>query len=248
MKRGIKKGNLYVWDGANFNQITTNGGSTTITTDTDTNLTGFLKGNGSKVSSDTIPAPELFLLLAQITGYVMLDWQSFTGLTAGKSGSGTAPVASLGQISMSTGATANSTAYIYPTSALYHSIFKYSMRGWIQTGTVYDLWVGMVTNPTAPTTTENHVAFRVINGTIWCSTGNGSNNTLTSTSVTYTGQILSFVSNGTTASFYIDGVFKLSIDTTMMSPNSVYPVIFVKNTNSSSNVLFYSLGMLYKVG
>jgi hypothetical protein len=93
--------------------------------------------------------------------------------------------------------------------------------------------LGWTTNPSAPTTTEEHAAFRVVNGLIYASVGSGSAGTQTSTGVTMvlgqSYQVAIHIDPGS-IKFFVDGVMT-EVTTNLWSGNfSAYLGSYIINT------------------
>jgi hypothetical protein len=163
---------------------------------------------------------------------------------------------------LTTGATSGNTAYIYAPTGLgvYANVTGYYPQFRIRLHTVdarattaNEIWVGMFTNPTAPTTTEKHIGFKIINGDISATQGDGATNNTEDTTVNfaqYTGIDLYIRMIGTTVYYWtaIAGAawgLRNTLTTNAPTGSLLKPTIFIKTTeNVAKSLNIYPLGIL----
>jgi len=182
-------------------------------------------------------------------------WTDINGFTAGHTGTGGFTIGFLfGELY--TGVTNNSVGLIYDTRGFWQAYaaygYSWGMKLSIRQGTTQTFWLGLLAAPTAPSLTQNHVAFYIdTDGNLWASSGNGTNGTQTDTGINVTGlygPILSIYGNATGLYFYVNHVLKA----THLLASSYYPdavscyyTMYIKNaTDGATRAMFcYPLNM-----
>jgi len=185
------------------------------------------------------------------------NWLDIAGFTASHTNTGSFTVGFIfGQLA--TGATTNSRACLYSTTPalFYNNNSNYYSRFMIRlnpitTMTNLTAWFGCLTNPTAPTATENHIAFKIVDGEIWASCGNGTNGNLVDTGVAisqYSIINLYYKQIGTTIYFYVNDVLKVTMTTYVPGPGpSVYLTMYMLNS-AAENKNIYVYPMYFMLG
>jgi len=137
--------------------------------------------------------------------------------------------------SMTTGATSGTACiygggvYVYNNSANYYTRYKIRLHT-IQASMDANcaIWIGMMTNPTSPTATEKHMAFRITNGNINASCGDGTNGNLEDTGVDfvqYSSVHFHIRQSGTTIYYYVNGALTNTFTTYSPTAVQLYPTI-----------------------
>jgi len=114
-----------------------------------------------------------------------------------------------------TGATSGSRVTINATAGIfvYNNVQQYYTRYRIDLHTVTTvessctIWAGLFTNPGSPAATESHMAFKIVNGDIYASCGNGTNGNLVDTGLNFSQfnrRRLEIKQVGTDIEYYID--------------------------------------------
>lgn len=186
-------------------------------------------------------ADELNLVtgLAGIWSYSVLDYNSYDAWTTYKTGTG-AITSGYRNCVLTTGATNGSKVQCYVTS--------HSMDGWynnydasvlITTDglTACTMYIGFYPDaaPPVPTDTCNQVGFKILDGSIYASCGNGVSGTQTDTTVDLTewGSFNLYLENhGSYVDFYVNGGNKRTISTNL--PTSNYSKISAYMTNTAA--------------
>ena len=183
-------------------------------------------------------------------------WTDINGFTAGHTGTGGFTIGFLfGELY--TGVTNNSEGIISDSRGFWQAYaaygYSWGMKLSIRQGTTQTFWLGLLNIPTAPSLTQNHVAFYIdTDGNLWASSGNGTNGTQTDTGINVTGlygPILSIYGNATGLYFYVNHVLKA----THLLASSYYPdavscyfTMYIKNaTDGATRAVFcYPLSMV----
>jgi hypothetical protein len=170
------------------------------------------------LGDDELVIKDSFMVINPI--YTM-NWKNLDGWTESHTNSGSFDGRfDLGLLS--TGATDNSRACVYETHgiAVYHSAGynpRFCLRVNQYTASANkEAWFGLLTNPTAPTATEKHIAFKIDGADIYASCGDGTNGNLEDTGVdigAVTTVDLYFKMVGTTIYFYINETLKVTFTT-----------------------------------
>ncbi len=152
---------------------------------------------------------------------VFKDWADISGFTASHTNSGSFTTG-LVQGTPATGTTNNSRCCLYGNASLAligYGPFLANFRTRINPSTVMTnctVWLGLLSNPTAPTATEHHAAFKIAEGLIYASCGNGTNGNLTSTGVSI-GQYgiadLFIKEKAGSIEYYVNGILKVTFNT-----------------------------------
>ena len=180
-------------------------------------------------------------VLNRVHPSIFKDWSDLNGLTASNSGTGSFPTGFF-TTDVTTGATSGSRASVSSNSTMdlgSSATLTVRFRTRINPRTVMTsciAWLGYVTNVTAPTATENHVAFKIDGGTIYASCGNGTTGNLVTTGVT-TGQFsvvdLYIKEEPGSIKFYVNGVLTNTFTTNLPSVNNTAKLVFIL-TNSTA--------------
>ena len=166
---------------------------------------------------DWLGADELRLekLMAR-TDFLNIDWQTIDMWTQVNSGSGGQTI-DLFACDLYTGATSGSSALIRNTNDYLitmrnpYIIHRYYLRNFGFTQTDGTIWLGVFRNATTPSDTAIHIGFKIINGRVYATTGDGTNQTITDTGdTTLTGytyasnvKLTALWSDNNTAKFYV---------------------------------------------
>jgi len=197
------------------------------------------------------------LLLADCYPFYLKDWRDNSGFTASHTNSGSF-VNGLIFGQLTTGATNNSRACLYTSTPAifytnnsnYYSRFKIRLNP-ITAMNNLTAWFGCLTNPTAPTTTENHIAFKMVNGDIYASVGDGATNNLQDTGVDiaqYSIINLHYRQIGTTVYFYVNDVLKATLSSNVPNPGpAVYLTMYMLNS-AAENKNIYVYPMYFMLG
>ena len=166
------------------------------------------------------------------------DWINIEGYTQSLAGTGSFSYGAMYGYPH-TGATINSEVIMYssgsfwliPSSGFFTG-FKTRLDP-VTTVTNLTIWMGILTNPTAPTATEAHCAFKILNGAIYASSGNGTNGELTDTGLTiaqYQTRDYDIKHFGTYFEFYVDGVLKATHSIYYPNTYSTKATFYMTNT------------------
>jgi hypothetical protein len=151
------------------------------------------------------------------------SWESTNGFTASHTGTGTFTSGFLTG-DASTGATSGSRVCLYSNATVDlwpsgSTLIRFRSRVNPRTVTTTCVaWLGFLQNPTAPTATEHHIAFKIDGGTIYASAGNGSAGNLESTGVSITQFSLvdlAFKQYPDKIEFYVDGTLTNTFTTNL---------------------------------
>ena len=145
---------------------------------------------------------------------------------------------------ISTGATNGSTAasYVKLTAFLdpaydYGQARLYTDMIITTAVTTCTVWLGWLDNPTAPGVNNKHAAFKIVNGTIYASVGDGAANTVVDTGLTavedQTYKVAILIDNGS-IKFYVDGVLEANITTNLFSALSANFGVYITNSAAST--------------
>lgn len=101
-----------------------------------------------------------------------------------------------------------------------------------------ETWFGFVTNPTAPTLTERHIAWRVLHGDIYASCGNGTNGTQTDTGVdlgigSTNERSFKIITYSDKIEYYIDGILEATLTTNLAGSGDLKLTFFCKNLSAA---------------
>ena len=170
-----------------------------------------------------------------------MDWwtEHFTG-----SGSATYYAHTL---ILETGATVSSIACNYLSLTHYLDLSK-ATRRWRLAGSMQlrnsiytnEHWWGFFTNPTAPTITENHFGWRILNAQLYASCGNGANGTQTDTGITYAlddEHYLVIVTEAAAIKYYVDNVLKATITTNLPASGNLTVSCWIQTAGASNKGL-----------
>ena len=166
------------------------------------------------------------------------DWINIEGYTQSLAGTGSFSYGAMYGYPH-TGATINSEVIMYSSSPFwlipssgFFTGFKTRLDP-VTTVTNLTIWMGILTNPTAPTATEAHCAFKILNGAIYASSGNGTNGELTDTGLTiaqYQTRDYDIKHFGTYFEFYVDGVLKATHSIYYPNTYSTKATFYMTNT------------------
>jgi len=177
------------------------------------------------------------------------NWDNLDGWTAGATGSGTAPVAGP-LLNYLTGATNGSKSYLYWPAAWVGQVADLSVM--IYTGinpTNNNIFIGWYTNPTAPTAIEIHVGWRITNGRIYASYGNGAAETTIDSGVTLainvTHKLYMYRVNPNTSYFFVDNVL---LGTIVGAVNSNIALTYFITNVAAENHDFHHWAIVWMCG
>jgi hypothetical protein len=199
-----------------------------------------LRGAGVNVDPSEIIFTQLYGLLCN--PLCIKGWQDTAGFTTSFGATG---YFTTGWVfgTLGTGYTNGSKAALYSSSSVYvvHAAYGHLLSGYMSVRqiTAQTIWFGVFTNPSAPTNTENHFAFKIINADIFASCANGVTQTIEDTGIdasvdTY----LMIDSNASSLDFYVNGVLKKSFTTNCPNAVSLYPGYYIINTAAADKILF----------
>lgn len=183
------------------------------------------------------------LLLINCYPSVFKNWSDINGFTASHAGTG---VFTLGfvQGTPATGATINSRVCLYSNASIAligTSGFLANVRTKVNPSTVTTnctMWLGVMTNPTAPTATEHHAAFKIAEGVIYASCGNGTTGNLTSTGVTigqYGVADLYMKEKVGSIEYYVNGTLTNTFTTNLPNSGSVPKLTFYMTNTTGAD-------------
>lgn len=219
----------------------TDGGATTLHTHS---AVGNHASQHGYLEADEVGIKDIFL--ARVYPFIKV-FDNLDGWTTGHTGSGAFttgwPVAAA-----NTGATNNSKVivygggiYVYTTSSTYYTRFRIRVHS--TTATInenFNCRLGLLTNPTAPTDDEKHIAFRISAGNIYAGCGDGSDATVEDTGVDfsqYSNVHLYFKQSGSTVYFYVNDVLTNTIATNVPTGALIYPTIYMYNSAAVAKAL-----------
>lgn len=171
---------------------------------------------------------------------IFKDWRDMVGSIESHTGSGTFTPGLL-YATPSTGTTINSRCCAYTSSTvamISYSVLLARFRIRINPSTPMTnsiLWVGNLTNPTAPTATEHHAAFKIVNEAIYASCGNGTNGNLVDTGITltqYSTRDFYIIETPTSLLYYVDGVLKVTFTTYRPNSGTLRGTFYMTTTNT----------------
>jgi hypothetical protein len=172
-------------------------------------------------------------------------WGSADGWTEGKYGSASITYERI-FVNLGTGASNGSYACIYCNTALWLTpevgyLFKMAITPWITETANQEGYIGVFTNPTAPTATEKHIAFKILDGAVYATNANGTSQKITDTgiSVANARDKLWYIRATTTSiEFYIDRT--LVVTHTQYIPQSfdAKMTIYIKTTAGANKSVF----------
>lgn len=165
-------------------------GPNEVTTSTNTDLTGLIKGNGSTISTATAgtdytsPSTLRDDNLQYTYPLWCKEWSNTDGFTASNSGTASAVTTGFVYLTLSTGTSNGGYAKVYSgTGYFYENAYtacdlRMKVRGHTSnTTTNATIWIGFFETPASPTTTQRHIGFKIVNGTISATTGDGTTET-----------------------------------------------------------------------
>lgn len=165
------------------------------------------------------------------------DWRNLDGFTQSNSGTG-ALTTGLMYLTATTGATngsraccygAGATAMIQTTSLLANFRTRLNPSTALTNSTI---WMGIFTNPTAPTNTEHHAGFKIVNGTVYATCGNGSAQTVEATGDTLgASAVMEFYLKEKTnqIEYYVNGVLRKTFTTNRPNSGTMYVTFCLTN-------------------
>lgn len=165
------------------------------------------------------------------------DWRNLDGFVQSNSGTGALTVG-LMYLTATTGATNGSraccygagvTAMIQTTSLLANFRTRLNPSTALTNSTI---WMGIFTNPTAPTSTEHHAGFKIVNGTVYATCGNGSAQTVEATGDTLgASAMMEFYLKEKTnqIEYYVNGVLRKTFTTNRPNSGTMYVTFCLTN-------------------
>lgn len=106
--------------------------------------------------------------------------------------------------------------YFVPTSEAFLLRFATIINARAASQATSVLWIGLLSAPTTPSNTQNHAAFKVLNGALYASCGNGTNGTQVDLGIAYsqyTQTDLAIDLGPADVKFYVNGLLKATIST-----------------------------------
>jgi hypothetical protein len=185
-----------------------------------------LQGSGQGADPDLRRQTDF--LCARPTRYLFFEcWKDLAGWTESHVGSGGA-TPSFTLVSLRTGTTVNSRASIYgglgfnhPHEASSDLIIQFIQSETNLTNSVIRLYLHNYYDSLPPSDTSRHGGFKIINGQIWATNGNGSAQTTTDTGATiaaaWSAQQLRLIGTGSSMQFYVNNILKAEHDTNLPS-------------------------------
>lgn len=179
------------------------------------------------------------------------DWGSMDGFTSIIASSGSITTGLL-YLTLSTAANASSKGGVKSNGAfamvaygplLENMRVRLNPQSSLSGCTVY---VGFFTNPDSPTATEHHAGFKIINGAIWATCGDGTTQTIVNTGVTtgiYTITELYMKEKASSIEYYVNGARVATLTTN--HPNSYYLTLTGVIINSAATVQSILMGPLW---
>lgn len=187
------------------------------------------------------------------------EWANLDGWTDASTGDAAEPLLTF--VRLPTGATQNRTGHIYGAAGVY--LYRGTAKGRQRIGFRFqivasnatedkvDVWMGFFKTPATPSTTQEHVAFHVANGSadiLW-SSGDGSTEETGDTGknlaegITYDAFIKTMESN---VYFYIDGALVGTASTNLPDNDWQIPCFFIENTGTATDekLMIYPLQMM----
>jgi hypothetical protein len=186
-------------------------------------------------------------LIMQFWTYWHKMWADLNGFTSLASGTGV-NTTGFRVLTLSTGTTINSTAGAYASFPFWfrydNPAYQYRVEQSInfqRQPADSEVWFGFLATPSIPTLTQKHVAFRILDGEIYASCGDGATGTQVDTGVAfaYQGQknlLLKYM--GADIKYYIDGVLKATITTNRPVGCNLYFTDHAKNLAAVDQVYY----------
>lgn len=180
--------------------------------------------------------------LADFGAIVNLFFDSGDPWTLSHTGSGSSTFAMLNH-TLQTGATINSIARTYTGTSLcgFYNGCRWASDISMDPLTAQTVWVGQF-NGTAPTDTCAHIGFRVVNGLIYASSGDGANGTQTSTGYTagsWETIWLAYEHCGASVKFYVQNILRATHTSNYPNPGVAYSraLNYITNTAAANKYL-----------
>jgi hypothetical protein len=141
---------------------------------------------GSGHATDPIERFTGLNLLLTSTPLISHNWRDISRFALTVTGSGAGTIISLANYQIDTGATLNSVCRLTSTDTFYLRFpwlwgFEINPRSASYANS--EIWLAFMVNPATPSVTANHFGWRILNGTIFASSGNGTSGTQTNTGV-----------------------------------------------------------------
>ena len=212
----------------------------------------FLRGTGVNTNATEGSFKDFFF--EYFNPYYYKNWADFAGFTEVLAGTGST-TAGFNYAIFNTGATSASKARRYSANAVWLDKDSFSFR-WRFGITVnprsaqtnQDVWIGLASDPTALTNTQNHIAFKIVNNIIYASCGNGTNGTQVDTGKTtsqYATLKFYFKYMADNIKFYINDELVATITTNRPDDCGVQATISVVNSAAEAKEWWvYPLMML----
>jgi len=172
------------------------------------------------------------------------DWADLNGWTASHSGSGSFATSFRSGI-MQTGTTSGSRSLVYSGDPFrFDAAVSAQRQRWglslqPRGGAVAycTLWFGCLSSPAAPSDTQYHVAFKIVDGILYASCGNGTAGTQVDTGITlaqYTTYKLNFKYMEDDIKFYVDDALKATIAANRPSGVYLHPCCYALNGEAAN--------------
>jgi hypothetical protein len=173
--------------------------------------------------------------------FMLCDFQTVALWTGAVTGSASLIVA-LHKYLMSTGATSGSTHIRYLTLASCDlSVAEFTFLGYIATAVTSNTIWGIMTSGTAVGNTVDHLGWKIVNGRIWASNGDGAAGTQTDTTIdmaTNVQRSLRVVSDSMVPNlkFYVDDVLVATHTTNLPTYTPFRPLFYITNSAASNRI------------
>jgi len=145
---------------------------------------------------------------------------------------------------LQTNTTANKNVSLKSPQSIYMAYITYgcfiSMPIRFAQVTNQEIYLGLFTNPTAPTATEKHVCFKIVDNVIYASCADGATQTIEDTGVLAPTGPMRFAidDNATSLDFYINGKLVKSFTTNRPVSFGAYTSYYIKTTAAENKALW----------
>jgi hypothetical protein len=181
------------------------------------------------------------------------DWRDTVGFTEYHTGTGAFTVG-LPYGTADTGITQDSIQSHHSTIpwSVYNNIAGYNLRMTVRATinsvvTNSTVWIGYFHTPEAPSTTQEHIGWKILNGAVWATVGDGSTEATADTGVAYTQYAqhdLYFKQIQTTVYFYVDKALKATLTTNTPTAVGVYSTYYISTQDTTAkNLVIYPMWM-----
>ena len=196
------------------------------------------------------------LAMVETAVWYKKHWSNWDRFTQSLTGTGSA-AAGFTYADFQTGTTNPSSACQYAADGLYLNYEATVQRGRFfqkieeksAAQTNEEWWTGFFATPSDPTTTQSHFGFRVLNGAIYASCGDGTTGNQVDTGVTvvqHQARELFVIFGANNIKFYVDKVLKATLTANRPGVGSFYFSMWLKTTEAANKeVFFYPLDAQY---